>query len=153
MSDLKGFKELSKTLKNLDGKQKQKVVRRGNAKMAQIIAKEMKMKAPKNSGNLKKSITYNNKRMRSGGFFAKVGAFKTARADGFYARFVEFGTKKHEIKPKNRKVLRVNGGFSKSVTHKGARPKPFLESAFKSSYRRAQNEAGQLMFKLISEIK
>lgn len=153
MSELKGFKELSARLKRMDSKLAQKVVRRGSARMAQTIAKEMKKNAPRKTGNLKKSITYSNKRNRQGGFSAKVGAFRTGRADGFYAKFIEFGAKKHTIKPKNRKAISFNGAVVKSVNHPGTRARPFIQRSFEQSQKRAVDEAGRIMFKLIADLK
>lgn len=153
MNNIKGFKELSRRLKNMEGKVAQKVVRRGSARMAQIVAKEMKQAVPRGKGNLRKSITYSNKRNRRGGFSAKVGAFRTARADGFYAKFVEFGTKKHTIRGKTKKSVSVGGSQFSEVQHPGNRANPFIEPAFKRSYRRAMNESGRLMFKLIAELR
>jgi len=153
MNDLKGFAQLSKKLKSMDKKLAEKVLRRGSAKMAQVISKEMKQAAPRNSGNLRKSITYTNKRSRSGGYFAKVGAFKTKTANGFYAKFVEFGTSRHAIKPKNKKTLSVGGNHYREVSHPGAKARPFIEPAFERARKRAVNESGRLMFKLLSSLK
>ncbi len=148
MNELKGFKELAKTLQTLESKTEQKIVRRGAAKMAQIVRKEMRAAAPKKTGNLRKNIIYKNKRVKSGGYQATVGAF----GDGFYARFIEGGTKKHAIKAKKGK-LSVKGKVYTEIQHPGQRKKPFLEPAFKRSQKRAMDEAGKLMFKLMSTIK
>lgn len=45
-----------------------------------------------------------------------------------YARFVEFGTKPHIIRAKNKPVLGTKkvGFFGKEVNHPGTKPKPFL---------------------------
>ncbi len=151
--DLIGYKELSKKLKRMGGKAADTVIKRGNAKMSQVVAKEMRKAAPVKSGNLRKSISYQNKKMRHGGYGAKVGAFKSRRADGFYADFIESGTGKYLIRPRKTKSLSFKRLHYREVEHKGVRPKPFIRPAFKRSYRRAQVQAGALMFKLITQIK
>jgi hypothetical protein len=59
------------------------------------------------------------------------GAGAEVFAQAAYAGFVEFPTKPHVIRPKNRKALRVpiSGGgyfFAKKVNHPGTAGKPFL---------------------------
>lgn len=49
--------------------------------------------------------------------------------DPYYWRFVEFGTKSHEIRPKNRKALAWAGGFSKLVKHPGTKGARFLTAS------------------------
>jgi HK97 gp10 family phage protein len=49
-----------------------------------------------------------------------------------YAPMVEYGTRPHLIKPKNKKALYWKGAKYpvKTVNHKGSRPKPYLIPAF-----------------------
>lgn len=148
MSELKGFKELAKVMQNLEQKTQDKIVRRGAAKMAQVVRKEMRNNAPKKTGNLRKNIMYKNKRIRSGGYQATVGAF----GKGYYARFIEGGTKSHIIKPKRGKIA-IKGKVYSEINHPGQKKQPFLEPAFKRSQKRAMDEAGKLMFKLMSTLK
>lgn len=148
MNELKGFRQLNRRLRSLDAKLAEKVLRRGSARMAQVITKEMKQAAPRNKGNLRKSITYSNKRVRNGGYFARVGAFRTSKRSGFYAKFLEFGTKGHVIKKAS-----VNNQFYSEVNHPGMSAQPFIKPAFERSYRRAMSDAGKLMFKLIADLK
>ena len=145
MSDLNGFKELSRALKALDKKTQAKIVRRGTAKMAQVVRKEMRANVPRQSGKLKKALKYKNSRDRTGGYTATVGAF----SDGFYAKFIEKGTKPHEIKSKRGKAVSVGGKQYKSVKHPGQKARPFMLKSFENSRRRALSEAGALMFKLM----
>ena len=51
-----------------------------------------------------------------------------------YARGVEFGTRPHLIKPKNKKALYWKGAKHpvKSVNHPGSKAKPYLIPAFES---------------------
>ena len=84
-------------------------------------------RAPVNTGNLKASIT-------SGvdGNFVWVGAGFKEEVN--YARFVEYGTPPHVIKPTTeKKALRFkkdqNTILTKKVDHPGTRPNPFLRTA------------------------
>jgi len=52
-----------------------------------------------------------------------------------YAKFVEFGSAPHIIKPKDKKALRFKGTkkgkgfiFAKEVHHPGSRPQPFIRN-------------------------
>lgn len=49
-----------------------------------------------------------------------------------HALLVEFGTKPHLIKAKNRKVLMFNGVFREKVQHPGAKPEPYFQPAVRS---------------------
>ena len=149
MSDVKGFKELSRALKNLDSKTQSKIIRRGTAKMAQVVRKEMRANAPRKSGKLKKSISYKNRRDRRGGYTAQVGAF----SDGFYAKFIEQGTKPHVIKPKRGRSISVKRNQYTEINHPGIKANPFLERSFNKSQKRAMREAGNIMFKLMAAVK
>jgi hypothetical protein len=94
---------------------------------------EAKRMVPRKTGHLGRSIG-------PGGLF---GDHAIVRAATNYAAFVEYGTRAHEIRPRNKRVLRfpANGGsarltgsvrrggaaiFARSVHHPGTRPHPFL---------------------------
>lgn len=55
-----------------------------------------------------------------------------------YAKFVEFGTPPHIIKPKDKKALKFKvkrGGkniFAKKVKHPGTRPNPFIRNTIQN---------------------
>lgn len=63
------------------------------------------------------------------------------------ARFVEYGTKAHEIpkarKRKRRKRLYIDGHFAMTAHHPGARPKPYLRPAYEASKDDAQAAMGK----------
>ena len=59
-----------------------------------------------------------------------------------YAKFVEFGSPPHVIKPKDRKALRFKGSrkgkkfvFAKEVKHPGSRPNPFIRNTIQNKLR------------------
>jgi HK97 gp10 family phage protein len=150
MIKLNGFKEISKTLKTLETKTANKIVRKGVAKMAQIVRKDMRKRAPRKSGKLKKELRYKIVKSKKGGFTASVGAFN----DAFYANFIEKGTKRHVIKPKGkRRVLSFGGRNATEVTHPGTPAKPFIEPAFKASRDEAIKQAGKLIMRELIKLK
>lgn len=90
---------------------------------ATYIKQDMEMRAPVRTGKLKQSIAI------------KVDAHKvTIGPNTDYAAYVEFGTKPHEIRPKNKKALSWIGPngrrYAKVVHHPGTRPNPFVRNAF-----------------------
>ncbi len=89
--------------------------------LAVIAVGEQKRLAPVRTGNLRRTIHI--------GKVTRTSAETVASAN--YAVHVEFGTKAHEIRPRNRQALRwkARGGgvrFAKVVHHPGTRPKPYM---------------------------
>jgi hypothetical protein len=102
-------------------------------KVALLAVREQKLLAPRKTGNLARTIHL--------GAVTPTRAETIASAD--YAAYVERGTRPHEIRPRNRKVLRWaasaadvrltgtprTGGrvrFAKRVQHPGTRAQPFM---------------------------
>lgn len=95
---------------------------------AEDISKEAKNNINRNSyktGVLKRSVITS---------FNKQGQEATIQATAKHAPYVEYSTRAHTIRPKNKKVLAFNGGnkmvFVKKVNHPGTKAKPFMEPAF-----------------------
>lgn len=92
---------------------------------------EQKRLAPVKTGNLRRSIHLGRVTDRS--------AETIAGAD--YAAYVEFGTKAHEIRPRNARALRwkVPGGFryATRVRHPGTRARPFMIPGAEQAISRA----------------
>ena len=152
MVQISGLKELQASLDRLAKRDSNRIARRGISKMAQIIRKEMRAQAPRETGDLRKNLNYRIFRDSRGGFRGKVGP----KPQAFYARFIEFGTAAHIIPRKDtkgrpQKKLRIGNNVYASVKHPGITPKPFLRPAFESSKRRAVDEAGKLMWSLIEK--
>ena len=87
---------------------------------------------PVNTGYLRRSIGAGDVT----GSFSDGGLEGVVSASAPYALHVEYGTKPHEIRPKNKRALRwasaggKNGwAFAKVVKHPGTAPKPFLRPA------------------------
>ena len=81
---------------------------------------EQKKRAPVRTGNLRRSIHLGRITARSAETIAGAG----------YAAYVEFGTRPHEIRPRNKKVLRWKSGtgyrYATRVQHPGTRKQPFM---------------------------
>lgn len=113
---------------------------------AQLIADDAKNRAPagdrwksvitKSTGLLRSAIIARPLPARSGremGAIVKVNLSERSGAPvAPHGVLVEFGTKPHLIKAKNRKVLMFNGVFRKQVQHKGAHPVPYFAPAVRS---------------------
>jgi HK97 gp10 family phage protein len=54
---------------------------------------------------------------------------KAGNKKAFYARWVEFGTAAHYIKPKNKKSLFFAGIFNEGFQHPGSKKNPFMRPA------------------------
>jgi len=91
---------------------------------ANFLLTEMEVRAPVRSGELRRSLG------------VRVEADRViVGPDVPYASYVEFGTKPHEIRPKNPNgvlVFSVNGQkvFAKVVHHPGTKANPFVQDSF-----------------------
>ena len=94
------MKDVMKKLNKLPEKVQKRVITGAVRASAKPIVQEAKRLAPVKTGNLKKSIGITKIRSKSKTevVFA-VSPRKTAKYDGFYGRFVEFGTRKMSPKP------------------------------------------------------
>ncbi|EGK12961.1 phage tail component protein [Desmospora sp. 8437] len=83
------------------------------------VQREARKNAPVDTGRLRSSIRHNQ---TDGGFGAEVGT------DVKYAPHIEFGTRPHTIRPKNKKALYWKGAKHpvKVVHHPGTKARPFL---------------------------
>tara|TARA_B100001063_G_scaffold247320_1_gene292620 strand:+ start:11933 stop:12382 length:450 start_codon:yes stop_codon:yes gene_type:complete len=147
-SSIKGYEKIAKTLKNLDSKSANKVVRRGVSKMAQVVRKEMRRNAPRRTGQLNKELRYKVSRDRQGGFTAQVGAFNKA----YYAAFLENGTKPHKIPKKKGAKVVLNGRVVQNINHPGTKGSKFISKSFQKSRKRAVEEGGKVMFQLMAKL-
>jgi HK97 gp10 family phage protein len=88
------------------------------------IETKAKGNVPVDTGHLRRGIT------------TKIGDMEVIvhTSNIKYARGVEFGTRPHLIKPKNKKALYWKGAKHpvKSVNHPGSKAKPYLIPAFES---------------------
>lgn len=130
MSDvqIKGLAELQRALDELPAKIEKNIMRGALRAGAKVIRDEAIVLAPKLSERMANSIRHGTK-MSGSQVQAYVRAGKHRANDydhGYYARFVEFGTKAHIIRARRGKALAI--GVSK-VDHPGSRPHPFIRPA------------------------
>lgn len=116
------LRKFFKTMEKVEGKLKRDVINEVNATSLEI-ATDAKRSAPVDEGRLRSSIGI--LRSRPDGLGTVIGTNVT------YAPVVEFGSRAHEIRIKNKSVL-TNGKvfFGKSVNHPGTKPQPFLYPAY-----------------------
>lgn len=134
--EIKGAAELQRALAQLPAKLEARVSRQALRAGAKIIEQEAKARVPVNEGKLRASIRVSTG-IRNGVVNAQVKAGGRKKGDPFYAHFVEFGTKPHEIKPRRFKSLFIAGLMRKIVQHPGAKAKPFMKPAFDAKAQEA----------------
>lgn len=90
---------------------------------ADDVLKDMQAHAPFRSGKMRSAIV---KRVTKSGASARVGIFRKKIV--YIARFIEFGTKSHTIRPRIAKVLKLGGrAFAGgAVEHPGIVARPFI---------------------------
>lgn len=88
------------------------------SRIALRLESALKIAAPSDTGRLRSSIKV----------FYENGILKIFAAEHVF--HVEFGTKPHDIKPKNKKALKFQKGgkniIVKAVKHPGTKPNPFI---------------------------
>lgn len=124
---LKGFDGLNDFLQTLAPKLEQNIMRSALRDGAKVIRDEAKANVPVKSGELRDSLKVSTSAKRGGKVTASV------KTKVFYAKFVEYGTSAHGIVAKGGGWLSFGGVFTKSASHPGAKPRPFLRPAFDSS--------------------
>lgn len=164
--EIKGLKELDAVLKSLPEKIEQNVmrgaIRAGQKIMIDAVREKLRTNQSIKSGALEKSlrIRFDRKAKKRGWLNAKVIA---GDKEAYYAHMVEFGTAAHfisikeDVKP-NKQTRRGERKYSyrtinnmvkrgslvigkhfvgQSVSHPGARPKPFMRPTFDESQQAA----------------
>lgn len=126
---VKGLAELDAVLKTLPAKIEGNILRggiRAGAKVLEDAAKSnLRANGSVDTGALLRSIKLRT-RSRKGRVSATVSAGDSV---AFYARYVEFGTSAHLIKPRRRSSLFFAGLAREVVEHPGGRAKPFMRPA------------------------
>lgn len=146
MTDLhiKGGADLDRLLQTLPVKLERNIMRAALAAGARVIRDEAKRLAPVGRpsntnikdyggypGALRDSVRVSTGVTKAGEVFAgvKAGGRTKKGADVFYAHIVEFGARRHIIRPRVKK-MEINGKFvAGQVDHPGVRPQPFLRPA------------------------
>lgn len=137
-----GLAELKIKFDKLANDTKNKIARKMVFDGAKEIEKLAKAYVPKKTRNLLNAIKTRKRKDPNAMIIKYVIGYtegKRAKYDGWYGRLVEFGTKPHRIPKKGSapKGLKLHGGqIVSSVDHPGAKPRPWLEPAFKAGYMR-----------------
>lgn len=164
--EIKGLKELDAVLKSLPEKIEQNVmrgaIRSGQKVVLDAVREKLRSNGSVRSGDLINSlrIRFDRKAKKRGWINSKV---IVGNADAYYSHMVEFGTAAHfisikeDVKP-NKQTRRGERKYSyrtinkmvkrgslvigkhfvgQSVSHPGARPKPFMRPAFDESQQAA----------------
>ena len=117
--DLRGHKKLQRKLAELDIKALQKIARKATSKAMTPVAREVRRRAPREEGVLRKSIGKRTKVSKKSGSVSSV------------------------VGPKGSNYLAKNGRPSNlphllEFGHKGAPPNPFMRAAFESKRKEAE---------------
>jgi len=106
------------------------------------IETDAKRNCPVDTGRLRGSITTNITGKMSGECGTNVE----------YAEDVEYGTRPHVIKPKNKQALHWKEGntdiFAKEVHHPGTKAQPFFEPAVKKNEEKLDKKIDELIERL-----
>lgn len=128
---LEGHEQLQRWLTNLGPKLAKKITRKALREGCKVVAKEVKVTVPVDSGELKKSIAVRVVKKRKKDWIR----FRIHTGDAFYARFLEYGFFK-------RPVRRTEAGKFISIGRNRDRqgkavedatwipPRPFMRQAF-----------------------
>lgn len=125
MNDLvhvKGLADLQRFLDQVPAKLERNVLRGALRAGANVLKPAAQANIHSVSGDLAHSL-----KVRSDARGGRVTASVYTRH--FTARWVEYGTKPHDIAPKNRQALSIGGLFFASVHHPGAKGVGFLRNA------------------------
>lgn len=142
---IKGGQELDKLLQTLPVKLEKNVMRSALGAGARVIAKEAKANAPVGQpsntnareyggypGALRDSVRVTSRFTKDGQATAsiKAGGRTKKGAEVFYAHIVEFGARRHMIRPRAKKAMQIGSQFvGGEVDHPGVRPQPFMRPA------------------------
>ena len=99
--EMRGLDDVMKTLGRMNERQARAVLRGAPNAAAALARKEARQNAPRNNGVLRRAIKNapQNSRTKGPGAAVFVEHGAGAKADGFYWRFIEYGTVKMAARP------------------------------------------------------
>lgn len=159
---VKGLSDLHNVLKNFPVKLEEKIMRGGMRAGGKVFLEAARDNVPERTRQLRNSIRMSGGKDASGTMYSVITAgsrdkvynskgrpiknepifeinpngvknYKTA----FYAHMVEFGTRRHFIKPSKKKSLFFAGLAKEVIDHPGARQKPFMRPAYDKNWNKA----------------
>lgn len=150
MSDIeiKGALELERALKELPDKIARNILRAALRAGGKVILERARAEVPVQSGALRDSLRVSTS-LRGGVARASV---KAGSGRAYYAHMVEFGTRRHWIKPKNRKSLFFAGIAREVIDHPGANDKPFMRPAFEQGASAATDAVADYIRKRLEKL-
>lgn len=149
MSDatVTGLKELQAFLDQLPAKVEANIMRAALRQGANVVRAQAQANVPVKSGLLKAGIKVSTRSRRG----VVTASIKAGGKHGFLAKWLEYGTAAHFIKPKNAKSLFFAGLMRDSVDHPGVKPKPFLRPALDSQAQAALLAVGEAIKKRLAK--
>ena len=154
-----GLAELDKELKQFPMRVQKNVLRGAVRAGSGVIVKEARRLAPKETGDLRRSIKARNPRIKDK---LVIGGLRAGGGDAFYAKMIEFGTQSYTIKnyrrkrlyrneirqgikkvDARRKALTIDGGLFAKADHPGIRPQPFMRTAMDLTTKDALHKVAQ----------
>ena len=142
-ANITGIEEILKALKELPAKMERGVIVAALKDAGKPIRNEARSSVHSVSGALARSIktvTVAKKYSAGGGPRVRV---TSGSKDAFYAHIIEGGAAAHDIKPKNKKALKVGDNVSSSVRHPGIKAQHFMRRAFESKGAEAIKRFGE----------
>lgn len=138
--EIPGLQGLVEKLRSLPPKLARSYARKALRAGGNIIRDEARARVPTRTHTLRKSIAYTATTSLHGSFKGKVYIKhgKKAKHDGYYAHMVEFGTKAHLVKARQKRVL-SNGRmiFGRAVWIPAIGAHPFMRPAAETKAREA----------------
>lgn len=129
-----GMAELGKALEQLPIKLERNVMRGAMRAGAKVQLAKAEQEVPVEADGPHPGALRDSLRIRTSSRGGVVKAIVTAGGKrAFWARWVEFGTAAHFIKPKDRKSLFFAGLAREVIHHPGAKKKPFMRVAMDST--------------------
>lgn len=165
--EIKGLKELNKLLQKLPVEVETKAMRGAMLSGQRVIANAAKENLDAagafKTGELKKSIRvrFKKKSQVYGWLRYEVVA---GNRKAWYSHLLEYGSasyytghgksvgKPYQIKPSNRKALKIGDEFKAGAMHPGVKPIPFMRSAFDSKAQEAIDTTAKFLRKRIPKL-
>lgn len=143
---MKGFEDIDKVLAALPGKLGPQVLTKTLRKAAKPLVDEAKLKVPKASGELAKSIGVVAAK-ESGNYTGVHVGPRRGNYGGHHAHLVEYGTAARKL---DKPALVKIGGKTVAITHTGTMPaQPFMRPAFDAKIGQVQDEVKIGLYNLL----
>lgn len=144
---VKGLSELYAFLGQVPVEIEKKIMRSAMRQGANVVKADAMANVPVKSGLLKAGLKVSTK-SRRGVVTANV---KATGKHAYLARWIEYGTAAHFIKPKNARSLFWAGLMRDGVDHPGSQAKPFLRPALDSQAQAALLAVGEAIKKRLTK--